>query len=658
MTGPGNDSGTSAGSPADATSRAGGLRRGPRFGDGILLRPASLVFVTVLPLVAAISFLPAELGHYKRVLALTPDDGALRLVVLAVILSKSLFALGAGIGPLLLFARRVSTGMLRGSTLAICLIVLGYVGVDLELQRNTGNHLSEYIPYLLDPETFVWAGQGFDVVPGLLRVARTLCATMLPALAIAWLAERGVARASARVGRSVLLVLLGFFVSATTVPPFLQRSDRAAGPLHQLNERLPWTGLARLVAGPSIVGEVERAAEAVFERVRPRLASPSSLAPLLQKALPARRPDILVVVVESLRRDALDPETMPHLWSWSERGVRFDEHTATSNASHYGLFALLYGRSPLFYFETLDSGERPTLPAQLRAWGYESHHLTCSDIAWRGMERFMGSADFAVERLRGASLPACDGEVVSRAAALLSPGDRGPRFVLAFLMSTHFGYHYPDDETRFHPSIASPNALELDPDRDRVSLVNRYRNSAHAIDERLGSLLGGLDSSATLVVVTGDHGEALFDDGTIAHSSRLSDAQTRVPFVLTGPGVARGAGRRGPTDHGDVLPTLLARLGIEPGALRGYPGRDLLDETPAPFSPLVAARARRGGDDLFVLASSGPRYAWRLDGKRSALRFLGKWGQDGRPSGEPVSEQEGAEAVHWLDRYLDTLGHR
>ena len=134
-------------------------------------------------------------------------------------------------------------------------------------------------------------------------------------------------------------------------------------------------------------------------------------------------------------------------------------------------------------------------------------------------------------------LPACEGEVVSRATTLLSRGARPPRFVLAFLMSTHFGYHYREEEAHFHPSMGPPNALELDPERDRVGLVNRYRNSAHAIDEKIGSLLEQLDPSRTLVIVTGDHGEALFDDGTIAHSSRISDAQTRVPLVLTGPGI-------------------------------------------------------------------------------------------------------------------------
>ncbi|MBK7951026.1 MAG: sulfatase-like hydrolase/transferase [Deltaproteobacteria bacterium] len=625
------------------------------------LRPAPLVFATLLPLGAAILFLPGELTHYKRALALAPGDTALRVVVLSALLSKTLVALGVGIVPLLLGARAVPPRTLRGLSLSIASIVLGLLGVDLEVQHNTGNHVLDYLPYLIDPETFVWAGPGFDAAPGLRRVARGIVVAVGPALAIAWLVERRLERASARLGWRVLAGLVAFALIASMAPLILPWSRGGMGTRQRLNERMPWAGLAGFAGLPaesSDLSAAERVGRDRLARVWPRLVEPHSPRPLFERASTAPRPDILVVVVESLRADALDEETMPRLWSWSERGLRQGEHSATSNASHYGLFALLYGRSPLFYFETLDSGERPTLPTQLAAWGYERHHLGCSDLAWRGMDRFMGSVDFTVERLRGASLPDCDRAVVERAAALLAPGARAPRFVLAFLMSTHFGYHYPAEAERFRPALAPPNALELDPEQDRIGLVNRYRNSAHAIDDRIGALLARVDPDETLVVVTGDHGEALFDDGTIAHSSRLSDAQTRVPFVLTGPGVPRGARARNPSDHTDVLPTLLARLGVAPDDLRGLSGRDLVAASPPVFVPLVAARARRGDEALVVLASDGLRYAWRLDPERVGLRFLGHFGRDGRPAEVPVSKREGDEAVDWLEDYLESLAGR
>jgi hypothetical protein len=40
------------------------------------------------------------------------------------------------------------------------------------------------------------------------------------------------------------------------------------------------------------------------------------------------------------------------------------------------------------------------------------------------------------------------------------------------------------------------------------------------------------------VVVTADHGEELFEDGFLGHGHKLNARQTRIPFVLSDPGVA------------------------------------------------------------------------------------------------------------------------
>ncbi|MFO0688288.1 MAG: sulfatase-like hydrolase/transferase [Myxococcota bacterium] len=619
------------------------------------LRPAPLVFATLLPIAAAILFLPAEFAETRRALELGRGDTALRGLVLVALLSKSLFALVLGLAPLMLGARRLAPRTLRALSLALAVGLLGLLAVDLEVLRVTGQHAVAYWPYLLDPGTFVWAGQGFDVVPALRRVAVALALALGPAWGLAWLVERRLERASTRLGRRVLAGLIAFALVGSVVAPLLPLQGASAGLLQRLHERMPWTGLAGLTASSAALGPAEEQARAVLAHLQPGLVASARKATRLHPGPPVRTPDLLVVVVESLRADALDAVTMPRLWAFAQQGLRLDAHSATSNASHYGLFALLYGRSPLFYFDTLEAGVRPTLPAQLAAWGYERHHLGCSDVAWRGMDRFFGAADFAVERLRGDSLPDCDRSVVLRAAALLAERPRAPRFVLAFLTSTHFGYHHPPGAAPFQPELPEPNALELDPDRDREGLVHRYRNSAHSVDGLIGALLDRVDPRTTLVVVTGDHGEALFDDGTIAHASRLSDAQTRVPFVLVGPEVPPARVGRGPSDHADLLPTLLARMGIARDALRVHPGRDLLDDAPPPFVPLVAARARRGGEDLVVLASAGPRPAWRIDPEGGRLRFLGHFERDGTPADAPVSAAEGEQAVRWLDAYLESL---
>ena len=623
-------------------------------------RLAPFVFATALPLVAALVLLPGEFSHYKRWLELGTDETALRLAVLSAIFSKTLVALLACIAFFALCARSVQPRTLRILSLATSLLVLGYLGADLVLQRNVGNNISDYLPYLLDPATFRWAGEGFDARSGLLEVARKLVFAFVPASVVAWTLEHWVARSPARRGRKAIAGLVGLALLPLLAGPFLARAGAAPGYLYHLKERLPWTWNANFeTVGPNMARSQAKV-QGLYTRALPDLARRPGLAGSLLKERPTVTPDILIVAVESLRHDALDRDTMPNVWAMSEsdQGVRFDTHYATSNASHYGMFAMLYGRSPLLYFETLDSGEPPTLPTQLREWGYTTHYLSCTDIHWREMDRFIGPPHFSVERMHGGSLEDCDREVVSRAATLLAPGERAPRLVLVFLMSTHFGYHYPDGADPFQPASPPPNALDLDAARDREALMNRYRNSAHYVDSLIGSLFDRIEFEEKLVVVTGDHGESLFDDGTIAHSSLLSEIQTRVPLAMSGPGFSSDTARSGPTDHSDLLPTLLARLGVEPRRLADYSGRDLLDGGGRDFVSLVHAKARRSGGDRVALVSSEDRYAIQLDATRGEVRFLGKLRTNGRPSRERVSEIDGARAVRWFDRYLESVkGH-
>ncbi len=626
-----------------------------------------MVFAIVLPLASAVILLPGEFSHYRRWLELGSDETVLRLGVLSAIFAKTLVVLLVCIGLLAFCARTLQPRTLRLLSLFVSLFVLGGLVADLALQEQLGNHLSDYLPFLLDPATFRWAGEGFDAVPALQSVVAKLAIAFVPAGLLAWIAERWVAGAPKQRGRPAIVGLIGVALLPLIAEPLLLRAGDAPVVLYQLSERLPWSWAIHVGPMDHAIENSQSKAQALYTRALPELTSQPGSAGLLLEQEPTTTPDILLVVVESLRHDVLDRETMPNVWAMAahesgsepgstvQRGIRLETHYATSNASHYGLFALLYGRSPLFYFETLDADEPPTLPNQLRAWGYTTHYVTCTDIRWREMDRFMGPPHFIVEPMRGGSLEDCDREVVSRAASLLEPGERAPRLVLAFLMSTHFGYHYPETTESFQPALAPPNVFELDPARDRVALMNRYRNSARYVDSLIGSLFERIALEQTLVVVTGDHGESLFDDGTVAHSSLLSEIQTRVPLAMSGPGVSVRTLRKGPTDHADLLPTLFARLGIESQALAAYPGRDLLGGGASEFVPLVHAKSRRSSRDRIALVSRDFRYAIRLDAARGEMRFLGKLRADGQPSRSRVSQAEAARALRWFDRYLDSV---
>ena len=134
------------------------------------------------------------------------------------------------------------------------------------------------------------------------------------------------------------------------------------------------------------------------------------------------------------------------------------------------------------------------------------------------------------------------------------------------------------------------------------AVVNRYRNAVHAADARLGRFLAGVDLATTRVAVTGDHGQALRDDGTIGHWSRLSDAQTRVPFVVAGLGVPTGE-IAATTSHADAS-ALLLRL------LTGQP----IDLDPPPRPVLLVQSNPPGTTEDWVVLDGEQRTAWRRTG--------------------------------------------
>src|SRR6185295_7400852 len=114
-----------------------------------------------------------------------------------------------------------------------------------------------------------------------------------------------------------------------------------------------------------------------------------------------------------------------------------------------------------------------------------------------------------------------------------------PRFLYFNLQSAHFPYSEPMMD-RVLPGEPIPRS-EIGAD-NRDWTARTYWNAVAYDDRLIGALierlrrLGVLDD--TLVIVTADHGESLFDDGFLGHGHMLNEQQTRIPFILGRPGVS------------------------------------------------------------------------------------------------------------------------
>jgi hypothetical protein len=486
-----------------------------------------------------------------------------------VLISTSLILLAPGV---LLAAVIALRGRHRASRLvfiASSSLVMMLAMVDLDLLRSIGRHVAEIARVALQPNGHV-AGGGLG----------------------AWLLMLGQWFILAVLGTTLVTFacqpLVALITSALT--PLLRRVIGAAGvvltlmaivaPLLLLQawrnnavvERLYASSLIDLRTDPGALddqGNLDPGLKILYPRLRDAYkvafsgvttGKPPDSAKL---SLPvAHRPNVVLIVAESLRHDVFGLELMPRLTRWSEGGIVATHHDAGTMHSQSGIFALLYGRSPALYHQTLDAKVPPQLCVTLRSSGYECAYFTGHPKEWLRREEFLNeqTMDRFSHDDRG-TWPEWDQRALDGMVQLVNNTDK-PVLAIVLLMSSHFEYQYPPSYEIDRPVAGSiwrsTMVNTLGPEAE-VPHRNRYRNCMRFLDDAVSDALERIDAERNLVVFTGDHGESIYDDGHYTHGYSFGEILTRVPFAMVGPGIEP---RRVDTltSHIDVLPSVLHAL--------------------------------------------------------------------------------------------------
>ena len=291
-----------------------------------------------------------------------------------------------------------------------------------------------------------------------------------------------------------------------------------------------------------------------------------------------RRPDVLIILGESLRPELLNSDDMPHTDALAKRGLRLNQHYSGGNASSLGVFSIVSGLEAIWFYKS-DVRFAPAMNRLFRQAGYELGFFA-STQDWKAFQMDAFLSDRHYDRLesdRYSGLEA-DRRAIAAANQFLAPDrSRPPRLAVLCLYGTHAPF-WPDPAMEASQPSAGPDYPIPFPPSWRASVWNRYRNAARTLDASIAGLLpsGDLDSSR-VVLIAGDHGESFGEDGTIGHGTRLSKFQTRTLAVMAGPNVPCRT-IDVPTAHFDFLPTLLAATGISTSMPQQLDGRNLLME--------------------------------------------------------------------------------
>lgn len=314
---------------------------------------------------------------------------------------------------------------------------------------------------------------------------------------------------------------------------------------------------------------------------------------------PDARPNVLLIVVDTLRADELpcyggEAPVSPAICALAERGALFERAVAASAytvPSHASMMTSRYPRRhSIGYANGKTRLEGETRVAQLfeRA-GYATAAFV-SNVNLRprvGLNEGFGvyDADLPVsEANRRGVFERTAPLTTARAVDWLATVPSRPFFLWVHYQDPHGPYTPPRSYQEMFPAHQSPDpALTATkdyfgkggiPTYQRLPALNRpsqYRTRYHGevryLDRSVGVLLAAARNAnpgrPLVVLLTADHGESFGEGGFyFVHGHSTTPDQVHVPFILEAPGVPP-ARRTELISHVDIMPTLLELAGVD-----------------------------------------------------------------------------------------------
>ena len=289
--------------------------------------------------------------------------------------------------------------------------------------------------------------------------------------------------------------------------------------------------------------------------------------PGLHLLTPARPRNLLLVSLDTVRADRLGSyhyaqAQTPRLDALAASGLRFEHASTVAPLTLPAHSSLMTGTFPAWHGVRDNGGfylddDQLTLAEMLRERGFRTGGFVGAfvlDRRWgisQGFDRYFD--DFDLDKYENASMMDTiqrpGGEVVDHALEWLKADATQPFFAWVHLYDAHTPYEAPEPYRSRFP-------------RTRDGAYDAEISSADAQVGRLVDALrdaGRLDD--TLIVVVGDHGEMLGEHGEPTHGFFIYEGATRIPLVISGPGVP-AAVISDQVRIVDVAPTALSLLGV------------------------------------------------------------------------------------------------
>ncbi len=282
--------------------------------------------------------------------------------------------------------------------------------------------------------------------------------------------------------------------------------------------------------------------------------------------------NVVLITIDTLRADHVgcygyQRVKTPNIDSLAAEGARFERAFSVVPVTLPSHTTMLTGTYPMLsgmhdFSGNKLSSQQPTLASVLREAGYVTGAVVGSAVLDsrfglnRGFDFYYDHFDFS--RLDEANLDEMErpGNVVADVALdWLGQNAQKKFFLWMHLYDPHYPYRPPE-----------PYAHEY--------ADHPYDGEIAFADEQVGRLVRFLKEKNlyrnTLIIVSGDHGESLGEHGEKTHGFFIYNATMRVPLIIRLPGNTAPRTVADPVSLVDLMPTVLAALGMEiPSPVQG-----------------------------------------------------------------------------------------
>jgi hypothetical protein len=307
------------------------------------------------------------------------------------------------------------------------------------------------------------------------------------------------------------------------------------------------------------------------------LRTPRALPRLARHSGP--RPNVLLVLTESVRADAVCSEPPPackarFLDEVAPDRIALGKLTTPSPGTFSSCMMLWTGLPVTATVEAAHSA--PVLWELARAAGYRTSYVTSQNLQFENFGAFVQRAGIdtivsAIDLggLKQEQLGAPDERATAAMLGVIRETPAGsPYFGVLHLSNTHAPYRVDPELQPFEPH--SPN-----PVGDAEALHNHYRNSVLLQERTVAAFVRALRGAPgwddTVVVFVSDHGEQFRERGGLYHLHNLYDEEVRIPGFIVAGGRALDDERRAAlrtyaahrTYLADVNATLVDLFGVD-----------------------------------------------------------------------------------------------